>query len=357
MKARVQLEVDLTAITDNYQKIAAHVAPCVVLPVIKYDGYNMGALRVAKTLKKAGASRFFTATANEALELCKHGFEVQIAGNVAPFEIPDLINAGVICPINSLDGAHLLNAEAARQKKRVEVHFQVDTGMGRDGIPLDKAQRTIDEARKLPWLNCTGIYSHFPGALPEFSAFTKRQIIELKKISQKWQCIHWGGSDGMANYNTTTQAPFTHCRVGLALYGLGSAAMILDLKQVFTLKSTLVLIRELPAGSNIGYNFIHTLKQRTRVGTVAIGYADGLPIALSNCGEVIIHGHRCPIIGRVSMDYITVDLNGVPAIAVGDEVVCLNSEITATDWAELKQTHSHEILCSLGNRIKRIYKI
>lgn len=356
MNTRIQLEIDLTTIVANYKKIVSHVAPCAVLPVLKHNAYNMGALKIAEVLKNAGALHFITATAEEALELCAQGFNVQIVGNILSFEIPVLIRAGVICPINSLEGARLLNSEAARQKKRVEVNFQIDTGMGRDGILLTEAQQTIEEARKLPWLHCSGIYSHFPGALPQFADFTQRQIANLKKIGRDWPCIHLGGSDGMVNYNETTRAPFTHCRVGLALYGLGSAETQLNLKQVFTLKSMLALIRELPAGSNIGYNFSHTLKQKTRVGTVAIGYADGLPLALSNCGEVIIHGQRCPIIGRVSMDYITVDLNGVPEAKVGDEVICLNSEITANDWAELKQTHQHEILCSLGTRIKRIYK-
>lgn len=355
MNFRVQLEVDLAAIVANYRKIVSYAAPCVVLPVIKYNAYNLGSVKVAEVLHEAGAPWFFVATLDEALELRRHGFAVQIAGSLLPFEVAEAVSAGVICPVNSLECGRQLSLEAIRQQKSVDINFQLDTGMGRDGISLNEAAKIIDAVCELPGLHCRGIYSHFPGALPQFSEFTRRQIADLGNFSQDWECIHFGGGDGMANYRETTRPPFTHCRVGLALYGLGSAVEPLQLQPVLTLKSALALVRELPAGSNVGYNFTHSLKRKTRVGTVAIGYADGLPLALSNCGEVIVRGRRCPIIGRVSMDYINIDLNHVPQAVPGDEVICLNSEITVNDWVKHKQTHPHEILCALGNRMKRSY--
>jgi alanine racemase len=128
---------------------------------------------------------------------------------------------------------------------------------------------------------------------------------------------------------------------------------------VLTLKTRLTAIRTLPAGTGIGYGHTYRLHHATRVGTVSAGYADGLPLALSNRGYLLIHGVPCPVIGRLSMDYTTVSLESVPEAQVGDEVVCLGGTgihaLTVEDWAALKNTHPYEIICSFGNRVQRRY--
>ncbi|MDX9979288.1 MAG: alanine racemase C-terminal domain-containing protein, partial [Lentisphaeria bacterium] len=133
----------------------------------------------------------------------------------------------------------------------------------------------------------------------------------------------------------------------------------LHLEPILSLKTRLVAIRDLPAGMRLGYGLTHRLVENTRVGTVAAGYADGLPLALSNRGYLIVRDTLCPVLGRVSMDYVTVSLAHVPDAAVGDEVVCLGGEgpaaVTVDQWAELKGTHPYEIICSFGTRVERRY--
>jgi alanine racemase len=150
-------------------------------------------------------------------------------------------------------------------------------------------------------------------------------------------------------------------RTGINLHGSFDTAgrRTLHVMPVLTLKTRLTAIRTLPAGTGIGYGHTYRLHHATRVGTVSAGYADGLPLALSNRGYLLIHGVPCPVIGRLSMDYTTVSLESVPEAQVGDEVVCLGGTgihaLTVEDWAALKNTHPYEIICSFGNRVQRRY--
>ena len=133
-----------------------------------------------------------------------------------------------------------------------------------------------------------------------------------------------------------------------------------QLDEVAMMKAKLISVRELPANSSIGYNCTHTLSKKSLIGTIGAGYADGIPLALSNCGHVLVNGVRCPIVGRVSMDYTTVLLDNVPEAKVGDEAVLFgtqkDSELSIRDWSDAKGTHLHDILCSIGPRVRRIYK-
>ncbi len=359
MSSRAELVIDLSTIAANYRKIAEYAAPCIPVPVVKADAYNMGAVQVARALKNVYAPFLMVATLNEALELRSVGLPLQIVGGILPHEIRTAIAARVTCPVNDLQAAQRISAEAESQKEKVNVHIQIDTGMGRDGIPVAEAASAIRDICALPRLVCSGIYSHFPGALPEFGEYTNDQISKFKMLlgglDRRFDFVHFGGSDGVGHYAEILKPPFTHCRAGLALYGLGPSAKVLNLQPVISLKSGLAQIRTLPGGSSIGYSFTHRLDRERRVGTVAIGYADGLPLALSNRGEVIVRGKRCRILGRVSMDYTNIDLSEVPDAEVGDEVICLGGGITVDDWAAAKQTHPHEILCSLGRRLTRSY--
>jgi alanine racemase len=359
MNSRAELVIDLTAVTGNYRRIAGFTAPCIPLPVVKADAYCLGAKRIGRALSDAGAPLLLVATLEEALELREAGLPVQIVGGILPHEIRTAVEAGVVCPVNDLQLARLISAEAEALGRKACIDIQIDTGMGRDGIRCAEADAVIRAIRKLPGLDCRGIYSHFPGALPEFKEYTHAQIASFKallaRVEPGFQFMHFGGSDGIGNFPEIHQAPFTHCRTGLALYGLGSSAKILGLTPAVSLRATLAQVRELPGGANVGYNFTHCLGGDCRVGTVALGYADGLPLALSNRGEVVIRGRRCRILGRISMDYVNVDLSGLPEAAPGDEVICLGDGIAVDDWAAAKGTHPHEILCSLGRRLSRRY--
>jgi len=192
---------------------------------------------------------------------------------------------------------------------------------------------------------------------------SEKQVAEFKSLAADlaipdiW--LHIANSDGVNNIASSHQTPFTHIRTGLNLYGLFDprGARSLELKPALALKARLAQVRALDAGDCIGYSHTYKCEHKMRVGTVAAGYADGLPLALSNSGALVIRGARCPVIGRVSMDYTTVSLENCPAAQAGDDVFCFGGDsagaVQISEWADLKNTHPYEVICSIGSRVER----
>lgn len=375
MKRRVEVEIDLKALVRNYRKIAAHVKPMKVLCVLKANAYGLGVAAYAQALYAAGCRQFGVAEPFEALELIKvlgrtkRTFEVQMLSSVLPDEIPEMVKAGVILPVTDLAEAKLVSAAAVRAKRTVKVHFKIDSGMGRLGILAQDAIEVMREVKKLPNLDCEGIFSHCPMAYEPHDPFTKGQIrrfVDLVKAAEKeglvFKKVHMAASDAINNFPATAKAPFTQVRTGINLHGsfdpYGRKA--LKVEPVLTLKTRVAQVRELPAGTTLGYGRTWCLNAPTKVATISAGYADGLPLALTNRGFVFIGGKRCKIIGRISMDYTTVDVSDVPDVKAGDEVICFGKcgkdSITPDDWAALKGTHAYDIICSLGTRVQRVVK-
>lgn len=375
MKRRVEVEIDLKALVRNYRKIAAHVKPMKVLCVLKANAYGLGVAAYAQALYAAGCRQFGVAEPFEALELIKvlgrtkRTFEVQMLSSVLPDEIPEMVKAGVILPVTDLAEAKLVSEAAVRAKRTVKVHFKIDSGMGRLGILAQDAIEVMREVKKLPNLDCEGIFSHCPMAYEPHDPFTKGQIrrfVDLVKAAEKeglvFKKVHMAASDAINNFPATAKAPFTQVRTGINLHGsfdpYGRKA--LKVEPVLTLKTRVAQVRELPAGTTLGYGRTWCLNAPTKVATISAGYADGLPLALTNRGFVFIGGKRCKIIGRISMDYTTVDVSDVPDVKAGDEVICFGKcgkdSITPDDWAALKGTHAYDIICSLGTRVQRVVK-
>lgn len=381
MERRVVVEIDLKALVRNYRKIAAHVKPAQVLCVLKANAYGLGVADYAKALASAGCTMFGVAEPYEALELLRvlapagssvnsrkaGATEVQMLSSVLPDEVEPMVKAGVILPVIDVATAKLISAAAVKAKVVAKVHFKLDTGMGRLGILAKDALAVMREVKKLPNLDCEGVFSHFPMAYDPKDPFTKRQIKIFKSIVAaaekegfKFKKVHISASDGINNFPETAKKPFTVVRTGINLHGsfdpYGRKA--LKVEPVLSLKTRVAQVRELPAGTTLGYGRTWCLNAPTKVATISAGYADGLPLALTNRGFVFIGGKRCKIIGRISMDYTTVDVSGVPNVKPGDEVVCFGKcgkdSITPDDWAALKGTHAYDIICSLGNRVQRI---
>ena len=380
MKRRVQVEIDLGALVRNYRKIAAHVKPMDVLCVLKANAYGLGVGAYAKALAKAGCRQFGVAEPFEALELLKvlkvvsgrrlaAPVEVQVLSSILPDEIPEMVKAGVILPITDLAEAKLVSAAAVKAKTVAKVHFKLDTGMGRLGILAKDALETIRAVKALPGLDCEGIFSHCPMAYEPKDPFTAKQIRLFTSIVAAcaregivFKKVHMAASDAINNFPQTAKPPFTQVRTGINLHGsfdpYGRKA--LKVEPVLTLKTRVAQVRELPAGTTLGYGRTWCLNQPTKVATISAGYADGLPLALTNRGFVFIGGRRCKIVGRISMDYTTVDVSEVPDVKAGDEVICFGKcgkdSITPDDWAVLKGTHAYDIICSLGTRVQRVVR-
>lgn len=370
LKRRVQVEIDLGALVRNYRKIAAHVKPLSVLCVLKANAYGLGVEAYAAALAKTDCVGFGVAEPFEALQLAgKYGKRVQLLSSVLPDEIEAMVAADVALPIIDLESARLISAAAVRLGKVARVHFKIDTGMGRLGILAEEALAVIRKVEQLPNLACEGIFSHCPMAYDPKDPFTARQIGLFKSIvaaAQKegfsFPFVHMAASDAINNFPETAQAPFTMVRTGINLHGSFDpyGRKTLQVEPVLTLRTRVAQVRSLPAGTTLGYGRTWCLRDPTRVATISAGYADGLPLALSNRGQVIIGGRYCPVIGRISMDYTTVDVSAVEGVKPGDEVICLGRDgdcsITPDDWATLKGTHAYDIICSLGSRVERVVK-
>jgi alanine racemase len=364
--SRVRLEIHLPTLRENCRKILAAVAPCRLIAVLKADAYGLGVLPVARALADAGVWRFAVAELNEALTLAPVGRPVQLLGSVLPDEIPDAVAADVILPVPDGATAAAISAEAVRQGREATCEFKVDTGMGRLGMLLSEAPAVIRRCLEMPGLRPSGIYSHFPMAYRSGNDYTLAQIAAFLELLRRleadgvrFETRHMANSDAINNVPRSYQPPFNAVRTGINLHGSFDieGRRSLDLKPVLTLKARLCAVRRLPAGSLIGYGCTYRLPHEMAVGTVSAGYADGLPLALSNRGTLLIRGRPCPVLGRVSMDYTTVSLEQAPDAQVGDEVVCLGGEgpfaATVEDWAQVKGTHPYEIICSIGSRVAR----
>ncbi len=362
-ESRVWVDIDLAKVRSNFVKIAAHVYPANVMAVLKANAYGLGILPIAETLKAAGVQSFGVAEIREALAIRSLGVPIHILGGLITDDIPLVVHHDIVAPITDFETAAGLSREAERQKKTVQCHYLIDTGMGRLGIPCDQAEKIIADTCRMPGLRCSGIYSHFPCAYDDLEFSGKQiQAVEvllsnLRDRNIHFDYIHIANSDGINNIPESHAGPFNVVRTGINIYGVfdrkGRCSLALD--PVLTLKTKLVATRMLPAGTTIGYGRSYTTKTERRIGTIAIGYADGFPLAMSNRGAVLVRGKKCSVLGRVSMDYTTVSLDFVPGAEIGDDVICLGGDISIGEWVKIKETHPYDIICSLGNRVERRY--
>ena len=272
-----------------------------------------------------------------------------------------------------------ISTAALRLKKEAALHLKVDTGMGRLGVNPKELTQFYCWCRNLSGIRISGIFTHFPVAETR-NDFTLKQIETFRKITtpltlplpagerdkrvkgEMGVVRHAANSAAVFNY---PESYFDLVRVGLAIYGsfpfspAGSPCKSL-LKPVVTLGSRIVFLKEIDRGDSVSYGRTFRAKKKTKVATVSIGYADGYGRNLSNKASVLIAGKRCPVIGNICMDMMTVDVSGVDAAAVGDEVVLIGrqkkEEIRVEEVAGWAGTAPQEILSRLGSRVNRIYK-
>ena len=369
LQRRVWVEIDLDGLRANYRRIAAAVKPAKVLCVLKANAYGLGVEPYAAALARTDCVGFGVAEPHEALQLLPFGKPVQILSSVLPDEIAPMVEAGVTLPVIDVPTAKLIDAAAKRAGRKAKVHFKLDTGMGRLGILAADAPRVIREVvATCPNLDGEGIFSHCPTAFDPADEFANDQIALFKAILKDvakdgitFRKIHIAASDAINNFPAAKRAPFNIVRTGINLHGSfdPNGRRALKLESVLTLKTRVAQVRLLPAGTTLGYGRTWCLAKPTRVATISAGYADGLPLALTNRGHVLINGAPCPVIGRISMDYTTVDVSKAGDVKPGDEVIALGGKgkyaITPDDWASLKGTHAYDIICSFGNRVERVY--
>ena len=370
--SRVKLEINTNTLCENFKRVQKRVNPCRILSVLKANAYGTGADVMGALAVRCGADRIGVADLHEALAMQKavdKAVPIQILGVVTPDELPYAVEHDVVLPVNGLAMAQAISAQAVKQHKSIRVHAILDTGMGRFGLLAENYLSELQEIAHLPNLILEGIYSHFPCAGTPGEAGTVGQIEQFKSQYRQLQDAgieldyrHIAASDGILCQKPASDEPFNLVRLGLCWYGMcrNPGEVEIGLKPALRLTTVVGAVRQMPAGSTIGYNRLVKLNCNTQVATICAGYADGLPLALSNCGRVMINGVSCPILGRISMDYTMVDVSNVPGNVVwGTPVTLLGGDgseyIGSAEYAKFKNTHIHDILCALGSRVERIY--
>lgn len=362
-------EVDLRALAFNYRQIKKRIPRDVkLLAVVKADAYGHGAVPISLRLEKLGVEYLGVAIPEEGVELRRGGVKapILILGGIFGSEVDQIFRFRLTPVIFKKDSLKILSREAERRKRKVKVHLKVDTGMGRLGVPLNLWPDFLREVMRFPRIEAEGILSHF-AMTDEEKNFTENQwtgFQEAVAIAQKHGIccpyLH------MANSATLTTFPAYSARLvrpGIMLYGSYPAPTfrsLIPLKPVMTLKTHIHFLKSVPAGTRISYGGIFRAKRKSLIATLPIGYADGYSHHLSNKGEVLIRGKRAPVVGKVCMDFIMVDVTHIPRVSVGDEVILMGrqgkEQITPEEIAEKINSISYEVLCSIGKRVPRVYK-
>ncbi|HVA91713.1 MAG TPA: alanine racemase [Chloroflexota bacterium] len=362
--------VDLGRLQDNVRAVRAWIGPNVALmAVIKAGGYGHGAVPVARAALEAGARWLGVACVDEGLALRVAGImaPILVLGHAATAEVSSAVQGRLTLTLGTVTQCEALAAAARASHTPVTVHLKIDTGMGRFGILPEQIFKVASILRATPSIVMEGCFTHLARGEEEPSRATNAQ---LEVFEQALRDLRREGIDPpvlhAANSGATLISPRAHyslVRTGLLLYGYRpdpTVAPGLALAPVMELHSALVRVETLPAGTRIGYGHTHMLAEATRVGLVPIGYADGLPRAISGVGYLVVGGRRTPIIGRVSMDQCSLDLNDVPGAKEGDPVCVMGEQGSANVWADdlaaWAGTVSYEILCGISLRVPRHYR-
>ncbi len=368
-------EISLSALAENYQVIARHLGPAITpCCVIKCDAYGHGVIESARALEEAGAI-FLGVTSTE------EGTAVRDAGVKLPIlvmtgfwrgEEQALLSHHLTPAIATVEHIEALERAytALGLTRRIPAHLKVDTGMARLGVSLAELPALAARIARSPAIELEGVFSHLAESEILDSPFVEAQRTDFQRALQ---ILADAGLHPryrhLANTAATVARPETWnnmARPGLALYGYnlqcegpGAAEAKLPVRPVLTWKTRIIALRDIAAGTPVGYNRRWRADRPTRLAVIPVGYGDGFNRHLSNAGQVILHDHYAPITGNVSMDLTMIDVTDIPNAAIGDEVLLIgrseHCSIGADDQARLAGTIVYEILCGLSPRVPRVY--
>ncbi len=361
--------IDLDAIENNFNELKALLAPKVkTMCVIKADAYGHGSHRIALFLQNK-CDYFAVASINEGEELRAEGVKTPmlILSYVSPLEYEDLIRNDITATIYDPESARLLSETALKMNKTAKIHIAVDTGMGRIGFPDDESgAAAVEKIKRLPGLYVEGLFSHYACADEKDKTSANEQterfenfIALLEKRSIDIPIKHICNSAAVIE----GEKSFDMVRFGVSLYGLYPSPDVqkerVRLVPAMQVESHIVYVKTVKKGTKIGYGQTYTAPCERKIATVCIGYADGFNRCFSNKGYVLIKGKKAPVVGKVCMDQIMVDVSDIEQVSVGDRAVILGkdggSSISAEELGSMSDSFNYEVLCNFMPRIKRIY--
>lgn len=366
---RAWVEVDLEALAANTTQIKNWLNPgTTLMAVVKADAYGHGAVTVAETVLKHGASSLGVATIPEGIELRKAGIQapILVLGAVTmPAQVRAIADWQLQPTLSSVKQALVFGSYTETLNSPLDVHLMIDTGMARLGCPAEEGFKFIDFVRRVPNLRIAGLYSHFAAADAVNPQLMRQQHQCFETILQDVQRANISIPQlHLANSAATLRDRSVHydqVRVGLALYGLYPAPHLRDivpLRPVLQVRSRITFTKDLKPGMGVSYGHQFVARRSMRIGVLGIGYADGVPRLLSNRMEVLLRGQRVRQVGAITMDQMMIDVSDFGDIQEGEVVTLLGEDgqeqITADTWAETLGTISWEILCGFKNRLPRI---
>ena len=370
---RVHADIDLDAVLFNFEQMNQGIPKGTkIMAVVKTDAYGHGAVPIATLIEKLEFLwGFATATVDEAVELRKAGIQkpILILGYTFPECYKDIVKYDIRQTVFALDMAQELSKEAVRQNKKAYVHVKLDTGMGRIGY--QNVEESAGEAvlmKALPMIEMEGVFTHFANADIANQEFTLKQIEKfnemvraMEKAGVSFAMKHCANSAAIIEQS---EQKFDLVRAGIISYGLWPSDEVkkdvVRLKPILSLKSHVVYVKTVEPGTCVSYGSTWTAEKIRKIATIPVGYGDGYPRSLSNKGYVLIKGYKVPIVGRVCMDQMMVDVTDIPEeIRIGDRVTLIGRDgelfITAEELGNLSGRFNYELVCDLGNRIPRIY--
>jgi len=382
---KTRAEINLDALSENIDTIWKRCGSRGYMILLKADAYGHGAIAVAQLAEKKGVSFGGVSSCQEAHYLRQAGVKLPllILEDLFPDEIALALASNASLTASSFDYLRQVAAvtkalsegkdEDLGGKRSAKIHLNVDTGMGRLGCFPEEAPTLVRYILETPCLELEGIYTHFPSSdegRPEKPrgqiARFKNLLAELKAEGAQPAWVHAANSG--AAIDLSVESAFDLVRPGLASFGLYPAPELdhtAGLKQVMRLRSAVLMVKRFPPGYPIGYGSTFVTIRESRIGIVPIGYGDGYLRDFSGKGVVVVHGKRVPVVGRVSMDMITIDLTDLPeAVEPGDEVVLAGQqrwedrtgEVSIEELSQIVSTITYEITCLIGKRVPRIFQ-
>jgi alanine racemase len=375
LDGRTWAEVSLPALGNNFHAIQKHVGPGVTIcAVVKADGYGHGAVECARALESEGARWLGVTDAAEGLALRGAGVQSRILlmTGIWKGEEGAIVAQNLTPTIWEPWHVELLESAARKHGSILPVHLKLDTGMNRLGASREALPHLCDLLSKCKHLTLEGVSTHFASAevLDAEDAVRQMKLFEqglavFESYALRPPLVHMGNSAAMTVRPETWK---TMVRPGIALYGYSLAftrggepaeVTALPLRPVLSWKTRVLTVKEVAAGTAVGYMGTFVTKARSRIAVLPVGYADGYPRLLSNRARVIVGGEYAPVVGRVSMDLTIVDVTHIPAVSVGNEVVLIGNRsdksVDAVELARLCESVPYEILCGLSQRVPRVY--
>ncbi|MCL2767240.1 MAG: alanine racemase [Synergistaceae bacterium] len=364
-----RMEVNLKNLRANFCSIRSYVKGREIYAVVKANAYGHGAVETANALIEEGCKYFAVATPDEAIELRSAGITnpILVLGAYEYSSAEELVHLDITAACTDVKFALAMSKAAEKQGKTAKLHIKIDSGMGRVGFTVSEFKDAIERILPLSSIDIEGVFTHFAAADESRPDWTNHQFSEYKKaltiIRQKGLNVkrHVCNSAGILGH------PDKHLdmvRPGIALYGMMPSsetvcAYPITLLPTFEVKTRIVLIRSLPAGTGISYGLRYITRGKEHLAVLPIGYADGITRALSGKMSVLIHGQRCPVVGTICMDQMMVNVTGIENVKIGDEAVIIGKQgdniILPEEMAYERNTINYEIPTIIQRRVPKIY--